>query len=299
MKKSILILSFCFSFLACNTQNDTGNKSSVSEEKMPEDGGETDAGETKETAFQKAWETDTIFNTPESVLAYNGVLYVSSVGGKNPLAKDGNGFISKLNTSGEVLSLHWAEDLDAPKGMAILGGKLYVTDIDRLVEIDLESGKQLNEFVIENAIFLNDVSSTSTAVYFSDMKTGKIHELKNGEVATFAENLASINGLYAEQDKLLCLTGAGFQWVDYLTQEVSTITDEIKGGDGIERTSNGAYVASKWKGQVYLVSGSKAELLLDTEKEGTQTADIGYLAKENLVLIPTFFGNRVVAYKLN
>jgi hypothetical protein len=36
---------------------------------------------------------------------------------------------------------------------------------------------------------------------------------------------------------------------------------------------------------------------LDTN-ESSQTADIGFIPEENLVLVPTFFSNKVEAYKL-
>jgi hypothetical protein len=46
-----------------------------------------------------------------------------------------------------------------------------------------------------------------------------------------------------------------------------------------------------------LALGGETHLLLDTN-ESSQTADIGYIPEENLVLVPTFFSNKVVAYKL-
>lgn len=297
MQKFISIFLISFAFLGCNKP-----KTARTIQLPQEVDDQYTTSNAQQHVLEKAWQTDTIFATPESVLAHQGVLYVSNVGGKNPLAKDGNGFISKLNPKGEVISLDWAKGLDAPKGMAVLGQKLYVTDIDRLVEIDLETGAIAKQYKVDGAIFLNDVTvksnTKSSSVYFSDMKTGKIHELKEGVVSVFVEGLEAVNGLYAQPTELLCLTGAGFQSVNYSTKQVSTITQDVQGGDGIEKTSTGDYVVSKWKGQVYLVTDSGAQLLLDTQNQGTQTADIGYLAKENLVLVPTFFGNRVVAYHL-
>ena len=40
-----------------------------------------------------------------------------------------------------MLEREWATGLDAPKGMALANGQLYVADIDRLVEIDPATGK--------------------------------------------------------------------------------------------------------------------------------------------------------------
>ena len=83
------------------------------------------------------WET-TGLKTPESALPVpaEGFAYVSNVAGK-PTDKDGNGFISKVSLAdGKIIALEWAKGMDAPKGLALAGGKLYASDIDKLVEID-------------------------------------------------------------------------------------------------------------------------------------------------------------------
>ncbi len=43
--------------------------------------------------------------------------------------------------------------------MAIYKGKLYVSDIDQLVEIDIENGKIIKKYNAEDAVFLNDVAA--------------------------------------------------------------------------------------------------------------------------------------------
>ena len=42
--------------------------------------------------------------------------------------------------------------------MGIFDGHLYVTDIDKVVAIDLESGEIAKEFTPEKAEFLNDIN---------------------------------------------------------------------------------------------------------------------------------------------
>lgn len=55
--------------------------------------------------------------TPESVLfdEARAVFYVSNVSGQ-PRVKDGNGFISKLSSEGEILERNWVTGLDGPAG---------------------------------------------------------------------------------------------------------------------------------------------------------------------------------------
>ncbi|WP_245446300.1 hypothetical protein [Mesorhizobium kowhaii] len=79
---------------------------------------------------------------PESALfdATNNRIIVSNIVG-NPGDADGNGYLSVLSIDGKTVTQHWTDGMDAPKGMAISGGKLYVADITKVRVVDLASGK--------------------------------------------------------------------------------------------------------------------------------------------------------------
>lgn len=90
------------------------------------------------------------FQNPYGVAADGkaGFIYVSNVnGGLND--RDDNGFISRLKDDGSVDQLKFINGsskeftLNAPKGMAIVGTTLYVTDIDKLHAFDLVKGNYL------------------------------------------------------------------------------------------------------------------------------------------------------------
>src|SRR5690606_42090847 len=76
------------------------------------------------------------------------------------------------------------------------------------------------------------------------------------------------------------------------------INEVVSGGDGLVIIDDNTYIASRCKGETYLIKDGKEYLLLDTTGEGSNTADIDYIADENLVLVPTFQKNRVAAYTL-
>ena len=105
------------------------------------------------------WATADILTTSESVCydSVNQFIYVSCIDG-NPTEKDGNGFISKLSLDGEVVEFRWAGSLNAPKGLGIFGGFLYVTDIDRVLKLNLEDGEIEHVLEVEKANFLNDIT---------------------------------------------------------------------------------------------------------------------------------------------
>ncbi|MDP0498650.1 MAG: ATP-binding protein [Verrucomicrobiota bacterium JB022] len=247
----------------------------------------------------KVWETEPVLTTCESALYYHtgDYIFVSNIVG-NPAEADGVGFISKVSTEGKVLELKWVEGLDAPKGLAISDGKLYVADLDDLVEIDLATGKILKRYPVKDAVFLNDVAAYAGKVYVSDTRTGKVHVLKKGKISLFADDREGVNGLQFRNGKLYALDNLGFRQYPLDGSAPEMVSDGVKGGDGLVALTGDTWVASHWSGEVFLVQGSKATQMLDTREQGLNTADIGYIPAERLVLVPTFAGNTVAAYRL-
>jgi hypothetical protein len=251
-------------------------------------------------SLTKVWETSEELITNESALydAASGIIYISNIDG-DPGEKDGKGFISKITNTGEIIEKEWVKGLDAPKGMGILNGKLFVTNIDELVEIDLATGKISKRHKIAGAQFLNDLDTSGDKLYFSDMKTGKIHLFQNGKLSVFSENQTNINGIrIAEDGTVFGLDGAGLKkYNSDGTFEI--LNSNVKGGDGLIILEDNVFLASRWKGEIYLIKDGIETLLLDTKAEESYTADIDFIPSENLVLVPTFFKNKVVAYKLD
>lgn len=261
---------------------------------------ETDVTATTEPSLTKVWETDTVMTTSESTL-YDpeaDIIYVSNING-DPTDKNGEGFISRMRPDGSVSQLNWVSGLNAPKGMAMMDGKLYVTDIDELVEINIADSAVTNRYPVQGAVFLNDAATDGEKIYFSDTRTGKVHVLENGSVSTIAEGMEDVNGLaFNEAGELLLLDGEGLRKYDMQANNAEALNETVTGGDGLVIIDDSTYIASRWQGEIYLVRNGEEHLLLDT-KEEANTADIGYIEEERLVLVPTFHDNRVVAYRLD
>ena len=251
--------------------------------------------------LKEIWTTDTVLKTPESVLydEARDVLYVANMN-LNPAEKDAKGFISRLSATGEVLDLEWIKGIKEPKGMGVFRNLLYVTAVTDLVIIDLDEAKVIQTIPVEGAVFLNDLAIDATGlVYFTDSRAGKIHIYKDGKVSEWITGLTSPNGLYAEESRILLATSS-FNSVDPATGTVTMLTDSIGHGDGIEFTGiAGYYLVSDWSGEVFLINPDHSKTsLLQTRDQKKNTADIGYIAESNTLLVPTFFDNRVVAYEL-
>jgi hypothetical protein len=251
--------------------------------------------------FQKVWETDTVLTTVESTL-YDpaaSVIYASNIEGHHS-KKDKKGSISKLKPDGTITQLKWVTGLNAPKGMALLNGKLYVTDIDELVEINVTGGKIAKRYPVAGAKFLNDAATDGVHIYFSDSETGKVHRLAEGKVSLFAEGFAGINGLsFNDKDEMFVLDGKGLRKYNPAGKSSQSVNEVVTGGDGLVIIDDSTYIASRWQGEIYLVKNGKEHLLLDTKADTSNTADIDYIPAQKLVLVPTFLKNRVVAYKLD
>jgi|TARA_R110002049_G_scaffold72099_8_gene186051 hypothetical protein len=251
-------------------------------------------------SLEKVWETAAELTTNESAHyeESDGMIYVANIEG-GPSEKDGVGSISKLNTKGEIVERNWVSGLNAPKGMTVMGDYLYVTDVDRLLEIEMATGKINKSYEVENAVFLNDADNDGNRVYFTDMKANKILFLENGEIKTFAENQPNINGLrIGNGNTLYGLDADGFK--QYKSDgSFEIINSAVTGGDGLIVLDEDTFIASKWGGEIYLIQNGQEVKLLDTSAEESNTADIGYIPEGNLVIVPTFFKNKVVAYKLS
>lgn len=249
----------------------------------------------------KIWETEPVLKTVESVIYCEStdLIYASCING-NPSEKDGKGFLAVISLNGEIKYQEWVKGLNAPKGLGLLEEKLYVADIDQLVEIDIRTGKILNNYPAPGAQFLNDVTVCPNGyVYVSDMMTKKIHILKDGVFSVWfqSELFNRPNGLFAEKGKLFVGDHKIFS-IDLNSKEMIVTIENAGGVDGLEKTHDGDFIFSHWAGRVFLYKNNQIIKLLDTSEQNINSADIDYALKPRLLLVPTFFDNRIVAYKI-
>ena len=250
-------------------------------------------------SISQVWSTDTTLATPESVLPIGKELYVSLIDGAGWDA-DGKGGIGILNKKGKILNDKWVTGLNAPKGMALVSGVLYVADITEIVSVDFKTGNILKKHKIDGAIALNDITADEKGtVYVSDSRAGKVLTYKNGEAKVLLENLKDVNGLKWHNNKLYITANNAF--LEY-TPETKTQREICKlenGGDGVEPYKDGFFVTS-WLGYLYHVdaNGNRKTLRETHQTNKFKTADIGLDQKKGILYIPTFFGNTVEAWKI-
>lgn len=256
-------------------------------------------------SLQKKWETPAVLKEPESVIfdQKNQVIYVSNINDPSGGA-DGNGSIGKLSLAGEVMEAEWVlGGMDAPKGLGLHKGLLYVADLTNIVVIDVAQGKVVETIAVEGAGMLNDITiDEKGTVYISDSKNKKIFSLVNHKAEVWLENevFQTPNGLLAHNKELYVIDmGSGiFYKVDKKTKALSEIANGLKGGDGIVAYGKD-FIISNWNGEInHVFANGKVEKLLDTKDAKVNAADIAYIPKLNLLLVPTFFANTVAAYEI-
>ncbi|GAB3251530.1 ATP/GTP-binding protein [Larkinella harenae] len=260
----------------------------------------------KEKKLVKVWETDSTLRVPESVLydPKGNVLYVANIVGKGD-SLDGDGFISKVSLDGKIENLKWTTGLNAPKGMGIHKNRLYVTDVYRLVAINRTTGQAEQTWdATDKKAFLNDVTvDKDGTVYVSDNRNNKIYRLKDDkwEVWIDGGDINNPNGLLAVGTKTLMVGSTkigALQSLDVATKKLTKIADGMANTDGIVAVGKD-FIVSDWNGRLfYITADGQQQLLIDTRSEKVNAADIDYVPGKKLVVVPTFFKNKLVAYRL-
>jgi len=256
---------------------------------------------------EKAWETDRSFRMPESVVydPERRVAYVSNYDGFTRSGPEGLQFISTVGLDGVVKDPEWASGLRNPTGMAVWKRTLYVVERGGLVEIDTGSGEVRERRAIPGARFPNDVAVDKRGrLYISDSARSVIYRFADGRFEEWLAggDIQDPNGLVVDGDRLI--VGANgdqsLKAVDLKTQEVTRIARLGSGViDGLSLDRNGNYLVSHWQGRIYRVTPrGEVTRLLDTSVVGAYSADFGYAPEERLILIPTFYGDRVSAYRI-
>jgi len=249
------------------------------------------------------------FKTPESVL-YDPVadLYlVSNINGSSTEI-DNNGFISRLRPDGTIDTLRWIEGgsaevtLSAPKGMALSGETLCVTDVTVVRKFDRKTGAPRGAVAVEGATFLNDLCTAPDQTVFVsdsglDKGTDAVHQIgSDGDVRTVIKgaDLGGPNGLYATDEGVwVVTTRSGELWLVDTSGEKKNVAKPPKAVlDGLIRLPDGTMLMSSWEGGA-LYRGPAAGPFETVLSNLEAPADLGYDTKRKRVLIPLFKSDAV------
>ena len=269
----------------------------------------------KGPSFKVVWKISEGLKAPESIYhdADSGFLFLSQIGEGGGAGKDGDGWISKISVDGKMIENKWVTGFNAPKGLRSHGGTLWVSDIDRVVAVDIAKGEIKQEITVPDAKFLNDLATDSDGnVYVSDMVASRVIKIANGKAAVFleGEEIQHPNGLLVDGDSLILGGwGKGFnedfstdilgqlQKVNLKTKERTAITAEPTGYlDGIEADGHGGYIVTDWRnGKLFHISKKGKARVVKTFPRGL--ADHAYLVDQRLLILPEMLEGTLTAYR--
>ncbi len=286
--------------------------------------GDSAAGVAAPAEFSRAASIQGAFKTPESVRfdPTDDVFFVSNINGP-PSEKDNNGFVARVRAEGgEIDSLMFIAGgrggvtLNAPKGLAITGDTLWVTDIDAVRAFDKKTGRAIASYPVRGAVFLNDITTgPDGALYITDTgirinASGMSHPgpdrvfklTRSGEVSTALQldSLVGPNGITWDEanQRFIVVSFAGntiLGWKpgDSAATTIATGTGQF---DGVERLGDGRILVSSWAdSSIYVLDGSA---LVRAVPGVASPADIGVDTKRNRVAVPLFEGNRVELFAI-
>ena len=249
--------------------------------------------------LEQIWVTSG-FSAPEGVASDGEILYISNVAGEGN-EKDGLGWISRVSLSGDILDEKWIEGLNAPKGMAVRDGKLFVSDFDTYHVIDINTAQIENSYSVDGAGFLNDIAVWQGGVYMSDSGSARIFQVDvNGYKEWFAdERLGGVNGLTPDGDRLLIATmSSGTLYETTGARDLTQIATGMTNADGIAVLDDGSYLVSSWPGQIWHAS-SDGEIteIHDTLDDPIFQNDLTRVG--SIIIVPNWQPGSVTAWKLS
>lgn len=252
------------------------------------------------------------FDQPESVVINpkQNALYVSNINGQ-PNELNGQGYISKISTKGKILDKYWLKNLNAPKGMAIYKGYLYIADMQHVHKVNISQARIVKQFKVKQAVMLNDISiADDGTVYISDLIAGGIYRIINDQITAWFnhQDLPHPNGLLWQQGKLLIASWGLDMRKDFTTKTAGSIyslnihnlkllplqgSEQLGNLDGLIKHKDAIYVSDWISGELFKIENHQSRKIL-TLKPGL--ADIAKAG--NLLLAPSMLDGTLSAWQL-
>jgi sugar lactone lactonase YvrE len=255
---------------------------------------------------------------PESIIysAKHEAFFVSNVASGNPLETKAVGYLSKISKDGKAIKAKWITGLHAPKGLAIVGDDLYVTDVTRVHKISILKSKITKTFKVKNSKFLNDaVTDSQGNVYVSDMYSNILYRIQKNKLAIWLQDpkLDHPNGLFTDGKEHLMVVKWGGE-IDLKTMQTKTpgdmaivpfaktseifVNKDIQGNlDGISVDAKGVLWISDWmNGNVFTMN--KQGQVKKMFNLGQGTADITVAKELNLLMVPQMYQNKLIFIQL-
>ena len=233
------------------------------------------------------------FKMPESVAeGPDGSIYLSEIGERD---KDKDGKITKIDKNGKVSTV--AEGLYDPKGIVFYNDKLYITDRDVVIEVNLDGSWGVYAGTMsfpKTPVFLNDIDVSENGDLYvtdtGDFDSGGFVFLieKSGKVSVMFEGNSKIkapNGILPIADSKLLIVdwGGDLLEANLKNKKIKKIAGGFDGGDGLAYNNGVIYISSWKKGIVYSHKNGVTKIIDDNYEAA---ADIALSRDKKTLIVP-------------
>ena len=242
--------------------------------------------------------------------------FISNINGESE-AKDNNGFITRVDQSGNITAMRFIQggheqvDLHAPKGITLVGQSLYVADLDTLRAFDKTSGRPLGNWSFASfrrsgePVSLVDVTyDGQSSLYLSDTERNTIYRVdlaKQHAITIFVRDqaLAGPRGLVLHPKTGHLIVASWYKGKIFEITPEGQINELVSNGffsrrfhnlDGVDFDSYGnLYIADLTGGKVWRM---RPDQKFDVIAEFLSSpADIGVDRRNHLILVPYEYAN--------
>jgi hypothetical protein len=256
------------------------------------------------------------FKHPESVCVVDEEhVYIADIGKEmRPSELDSDGVLYKapLKNLGDKKKINRNFKLNAPKGIAHDKTSLYITDIDRVVVVDIATGEKTDEIPFsDKTVFLNDVAMLDentllvTATNQHDMYAVTI---KSKEVFNLSKkDMEGANGICIGEGKVYVCGFANRQnkkghiyEYNLETNSVGIVVDQVGHLDGI-KLHEGKLIVTDWggdfnHGKIWMVDPADKRATVISDHEDLKSPS-DFDIYNNLLVVPCIDEGQLLLFK--
>ncbi|MEO9483976.1 MAG: hypothetical protein ABJG47_11040 [Ekhidna sp.] len=250
-------------------------------------------------SFREQYELEKLWSTSEGLIGCESVVFdhtTNSFYVSNSSAYDftGKGYLSKYSADGDLIDSAWVTGLNRPTGMAILDDRLFIGDINRLVEVNIPAGEIINEYQLngDDVPGLNDVAISHVGeVYVTASNHHAVYKLEENKLKLWVRDTMKLkwaNGIVAAKKHLLVAGNSLAKIYDETRRtDLVQMSKDVNDFDGLQVLSGDGYLVSSAGGKNCIWYVSESGISKTLIRSENYFADFEFLSNTNKLVVAT------------
>jgi hypothetical protein len=257
------------------------------------------------------------FKHPECVCIINAdKIFVSDIGKSfKTTERDSDGVVYQcaVNNINAKTKFNKSFKLNAPKGMALVGTKLFIADIDRIVIADMQTGAKTDDIIFaDTTVSLNDVflldENTLLVSVINKHELYAINLQSKDIINLSSSSTEGANGLCKFEKKVYICgfsskekgKGSIYEY-DIETNKIKTVINDLGHLDGVKLYDKKLLI-SDWgadynHGKIWEIDITTKKARVVCEDEDLKSPS-GFDLLDDIILIPCLDSGTILVYKL-